>query len=92
MTNFNLNNQVLAELLKNAPSINLNDKNSIAQSMPSSPTPVINTSPFAATINNDGNDSNNFVNNILGIGLVLLGSYGLYRLFIWLDEENNEYK
>jgi hypothetical protein len=91
MTNFNLNNQVLAELLKNAPSINLTDKNSIAHSMPSSPTTVINTTPFAASINNGGNESNNFVNNILGIGLVLIGSYGLYRLFIWLDEENNEY-
>ena len=53
--------------------------------------PVSSATVTRFAINNDGNDSNNFVNNILGIGLVLLGSYGLYRLFILLDEENNEY-
>jgi hypothetical protein len=91
MTNFNLNNQVLAELLKNAPSINLNDKNSIAQSMPSSPTPVINTSPFAASINHSGNDSKKIIYDIIGIGLLLVGVYGLCILIKSQNEEKNKY-
>lgn len=90
MKNTNFSSDALAELLKNAPTIKVDVKQTSVPSVePTLPTtPVVHVNPPQLLPTKNFNISApKKSNNILWIiGLSAVGGYGIYRLLRWLDE------
>jgi hypothetical protein len=93
MINTNFSSDALAELLKNAPTIKVDVKQSsvpsIEPTLPTTPVVHVNTPQLLPANNLNINAPKKSNKTFWIIGLSVAAGYGIYRYLRWLDEKQN---
>lgn len=93
MINSNFNSDVLADLLKNAPTIKVDVSHAIIPTiqpiLPATSEVNVNPPPLLPAISLNINAPKKSNKTFWIIGLSVVGGYALFKYLRWLDERNN---